>query len=423
MVKYVCNRCSHETNKKSIIDNHINRLNKCIGAIINSEDLYNRLDDKQIKKYKKIQQLFAHKKCQLITSFEEFIELDKKVEALRDMIITYKTKCNHINTINIRFFKDNYVLCKYCKIYEKYVERFRIKNCLLLTSSEEFIKLRKTVDDFENIKVEYIATCNHKNNIVLSSFSIGCGLICKNCNGTKIKSTEEVIIDFKKVHGDRYMYDKVKYKQTDTKVEIGCKLHGYFEQAPHMHLRGDGCPECGGKKLKTTEKAIIDFKNIHEETYLYDKVHYINTATYIDIGCKIHGYFKQKSYCHLQGQGCPRCLFKNETLSITMLEEISGYKFNKTKPKFLNGMELDGYNSELNLAIEYNGEQHYKYIPHFHRNGIIDLKDRIEKDILKQELCTKNGVYLITVPYWIEDTSKFITAEFSKYELFTAYKI
>ena len=51
---------------------------------------------------------------------------------------------------------------------------------------------------------------------------------------------------------------------------------------------------------------------------------------------------------------------ENELLArisqVTMLKnpETNGY------------LELDGYCSELNLAFEYNGPQHYKIVPEFH---------------------------------------------------------
>lgn len=105
----------------------------------------------------------------------------------------------------------------------------------------------------------------------------------------------------------------------------------------------------------------------------------------------------------------PRCnIWKNENECIAIIEEITGNKFTKTKPKFLKGLELDGYNKELNLAIEYNGEQHYKIVDHFHRNGILDLLKQVENDKLKMERCKENGIDLIVVPYYIDDKAKFI---------------
>lgn len=37
----------------------------------------------------------------------------------------------------------------------------------------------------------------------------------------------------------------MQYKNTRTKVDIVCKIHGLFKQTPHSHLKGRGCSECG----------------------------------------------------------------------------------------------------------------------------------------------------------------------------------
>lgn len=160
---------------------------------------------------------------------------------------------------------------------------------------------------------------------------------------------------------------------------------------------------------KTTEQFINDAKSVHGNLYNYDKVDYKNTDDEIIIICSKHGEFNQRPRSHLQGANCPRCnIWKNENECIAIIEEITGNKFTKTKPKFLKGLELDGYNKELNLAIEYNGEQHYKIVDHFHRNGILDLLKQVENDKLKMERCKENGIDLIVVPYYIDDKAKFI---------------
>jgi len=64
-------------------------------------------------------------------------------------------------------------------------------------------------------------------------------------------------------------------------------------------------------------------------------------------------------------------------------------------------MELDGYNQDLKIAIEYNGKQHYVFPNGFHKT-IEEFEKQKERDLLKLDLCDKNGVYLITVPYTIE---------------------
>jgi hypothetical protein len=90
--------------------------------------------------------------------------------------------------------------------------------------------------------------------------------------------------------------------------------------------------------------------------------------------------------------------------------------FTKTRPIWLQNpnsgycLELDLYCDELKLAIEYQGKQHYVFIPYFHKDNS-DFKKQQIRDSIKKELCVKNNVNLITIPYKInsyESIKKFI---------------
>ena len=90
----------------------------------------------------------------------------------------------------------------------------------------------------------------------------------------KIKlTTEEFIKRAKLIHGDKFDYSLVNYTNFANKVIIRCKIHGEFTQAPKKHLVKQGCPKCNGKN-KTTEELIEQFKVIHGSKYNYDKVIY-----------------------------------------------------------------------------------------------------------------------------------------------------
>lgn len=75
----------------------------------------------------------------------------------------------------------------------------------------------------------------------------GCG--CQECynerRGNTRRSTVQRFIEAaKKVHGDKYDYSRVNYKNSKEQVEIVCPQHGVFLQSPNMHLQGNGCPIC-----------------------------------------------------------------------------------------------------------------------------------------------------------------------------------
>lgn len=97
---------------------------------------------------------------------------------------------------------------------------------------------------------------------------------------------------------------------------------------------------------------------------------------------------------------------KGELECLAAAERIYGVKFHRSVwPKWLKnpetgrGLELDVYNEDLKIAIEYHGRQHYQYVKRFHKNGIQDLESQKRRDHHKLDLCDNNNVYLITVPY------------------------
>lgn len=87
-------------------------------------------------------------------------------------------------------------------------------------------------------------------------------------------------------------------------------------------------------------------------------------------------------------------------------ELLTGKPFPKQRPDFLKNsitsanLEIDCYCDELKLGIEYNGEQHYRYIPYFHssKDAFYNTKYR---DEMKERLCKENGVKLVIVPYTV----------------------
>ena len=123
------------------------------------------------------------------------------------------------------------------------------------------------------------------------------GRNCPKCAGTGTKLTqEEVISDFKKVHGDKYDYSLVEYISNDNEVIIKCKIHGEFKQKPYDHLSSIlGCPTCGKEKSSssrrmTTETFVQKAREIHNDKYDYSSSEYKSSRTPIIIICKIEQF-------------------------------------------------------------------------------------------------------------------------------------
>lgn len=59
------------------------------------------------------------------------------------------------------------------------------------------------------------------------------------------KTTAEFVALAQAAHGPRYDYSRACYATSTTMIEIGCPVHGWFKQRADTHLQGCGCPECG----------------------------------------------------------------------------------------------------------------------------------------------------------------------------------
>ena len=55
----------------------------------------------------------------------------------------------------------------------------------------------------------------------------------------------------------------------------------------------------------------------------------------------------------------------------------------------------------MSLAVEYNGIQHYKYVPYFHKNKEAFLNQKYRDD-MKRRMCKDNKITLIEVPNTID---------------------
>lgn len=230
----------------------------------------------------------------------------------------------------------------------------------------------------------------------------GCG--CPICSlkliNNKTLTNGEFIEKAKMVHGNKYDYSKVEYENNRTKVCIICPIHGEFWQKPNDHLNGHGCSKCSGTKALTTEEFIENARKIHGDKYDYSKVEYMGNKKKVCIICLKHGEFWVRPNSHLsQKQGCKHCKkskMENEIMSILKNNNISYvYQYNNKNCDWLGRQSLDFYLPQYNIAIECQGEQHYKSVKLW--GGEMGFKRRNKLDEIKKEKCKKHGIKIIYV--------------------------
>lgn len=108
-----------------------------------------------------------------------------------------------------------------------------------------------------------------------------------------------------------------------------------------------------------------------------------------------------------------------------IISELCGVTFIKTRPSFLRNpatnrcLELDAYNSDLQLACEYNGLQHAVYPNQCHRTESEFLLQQ-HRDKIKAEMCKSQGVRLIIIHHTVDRDS---IEDFLRYQLFPSISL
>ena len=172
-------------------------------------------------------------------------------------------------------------------------------------------------------------------------------------------------------HGGAYLYDKVKYINSQTNVHIICSEHGEFKQTPASHLSGQGCPKCAIKrcaelKLYTEadiEEAFANARIIHNKRYEYLKIFRNKGYLMIELKCPTHGIISQRLNHHLHGHGCIKCTPQYSKQQIEWLQYCSiahsGIQHAENSGEYRipeTGFLADGFHAETNTVYEYQGD-------------------------------------------------------------------
>jgi hypothetical protein len=129
-----------------------------------------------------------------------------------------------------KYIKDSYILKNYNFIFKKLENHVKENNLnieILDVLEKGFFKYK---DEFGEC-ISYISKFYKGKNPKIHA---------------AINKTEYFINQSKKIHGDKYNYNEVIYKNSNNKVKIYCNKHKkYFYPTASNHLRNRGCSKCG----------------------------------------------------------------------------------------------------------------------------------------------------------------------------------
>lgn len=319
---------------------------------------------------------------------------------------------------------------------------------LAFSNREEFIQNAKEIhgDKYDYSKVEYINMSTPvviicpkhgefkqtpRHHVINGSGCAKCYHESRTNNSKKqtISKEEKAIIrrntwinECSKIHNNKYDYSKVpNLDSLNTKVPIICPIHGEFTQLAQTHKKC-GCPKCAveyraSQNMLSFEEFVNRANEIHHGIYTYEE--YKGMFEKIKIKCSKHGYFEMTAHNHLKGNGCPICNSSNgERLIINILEELDIPYTAQHKIEFETAIKKSNYilvdffilHNNKKIFIEYNGIQHYEYVPFFHKGGISDFNIQQHRDQILRDYCKQNDITLLEIPYTysIEEINKLI---------------
>lgn len=274
--------------------------------------------------------------------------------------------------------------------------------------------------DYESIKKPLIYKC------------LNCGKVHKIASADGLFSRLNPCTCKKEFNSRKEKIKFFEQKQEDLEVlEIGrvkskvkCKKCGEVFERTTVSLmsRFDSCPNCNNRFTKQTN-SIEQAEETLKRIFPHDSEYKILTYSTFHGPCQIkhlpcHFVYNGNFDSFLNSRGCPRC-YRKKSKGEQKIESFLSSKKIKFIPqktlsleKELKRYKFDFYLPDFNVAIEYNGEQHYK-----EKSGFFDsLAQTQKRDNIKKEYCAKHNIQLWIIPYWdFDKIEEILSLKFNDY--------
>lgn len=253
--------------------------------------------------------------------------------------------------------------------------------------------------EYVNVNSYLTWQCNNGHTWLAILNNIKRGKWCPTCYGNKKLSIESCHALAKTNDGECL---STNYINADTTYTWKCNQNHIWEATYGNIQAGKWCPTCRIKQRN--EKLLLSI----DDCITVAKVNngkclstvYINAKTNLIWSCNVCQNIWSATYNNVQrGRWCPNCRGSKAEKTVRLtIETLTNKLFPKRRLKFKNKrFELDCYNEDLKLGIEYDGEQHFLPIKPW--GGKSALKKTQKYDKFKNVACRALGITLIRIPY------------------------
>jgi hypothetical protein len=381
--------------------------------------------------YSKITSNFKCKKCggKNMRNMNDYISLANEYEGkwLGTEIVNVRTKTTW--------------RCKYGNIFEKEFDTIRVGHWCQCRDCNKHNHILEETDYIDlatkkgvlfvgpfpkNSKEKTYWKCS-KEHLICNSFdamrdetAVSCSVCAHIQLSDRKRSKFEDYIKAGEEKGFPFLECQNTPEKNNVKCKWTCDVHGVFLLSLNK-LKLRGCQKCRIKnrddRHRLTFGNYVKMGEIREYTFLECQIVPQRNDDKCKWFCEEHGYFMMTYHLLQKNEGCYKCSkFKTENVCRDLIQNnikiITGipYLFEKIRPKWLkigerSVLELDGYCEMLNIAFEYQGIQHYKFIDFFHKTqeGFEKLQERDRK---KRELILQKNIIFFEIPYTLSYKNK-----------------
>jgi len=204
-------------------------------------------------------------------------------------------------------------------------------------------------------------------------------------------------------------------------IKIQCKNNHIWDTQVFNIRHGKWCPHCGG----SFPLNINILKEVAEKRGgKCLSPEYTNANAWYLWQCSEGHTWKAKYGNIYSGNWCKQCIGSTgERICRIFFEQIFKKEFPSVFPEWLKNksgrrLQLDGFNEELKIAFEHQGEQHFKKTTIYSKDDK-SLHQRIKYDNIKRNRCKEKGITLIEVPeinkkIKVKELKEFLIKEFIK---------